>query len=169
MNAVNRPLAVATAHKLRSAAAAILADAANQVDARLADSLMYEAGEIKARADSIEEQAKPAVEEPTEFGSLVRARSCGPLSMLWQRSLVNGKHYWESDTGAVEVWSALTDVEVLRVGIGTPAEPVVFSRGYEAAQTAIRSMLRTLRSEAITSERKSAYDRALEAVEEMQP
>jgi len=74
---------------------------------------------LRALADSIEEQmVKLAVAEPQEFGSLVRARSFGPLSMLWQRSPVNGKHYWESDTGAVEVWSALTDVEVLRVGIG---------------------------------------------------
>ena len=51
----------------------------------------------------------------------------------------------------------------------TPVEPEVFNRGYEAAQTAFLSMLRSLRAEAITSERKSGYDRAIEAVGEMQP
>ena len=124
---------------------------------------------LRELADSIEEQVKPAIEDPMAFGSLVRARSYGPLSMLWQRSPENGKHYWESDTGAVEVWSALTDVLVLRVGIGEESGPAYWAAGFNAAKQAINGGLRTLRSEAITSERQSAYDRALEAVEEMRP
>ena len=47
-------------------------------------------------ADSIEEQVKPAIEEPTEFGSIIRAwhpdDPKGVTADLWQRSPRNGKH-----------------------------------------------------------------------------
>lgn len=133
---------------------------------RLASTPLQGAAQILTHLrEAIEEQVKPAVEEPEEFGSLVRARSFGPLAMLWQRSPENGKHYWESDTGAVEVWSGLQDVEVLRVGIGES----VFDRGAEAATTTHLSVLRTLRSEAITSERKDAYDTAISRLEGLRP
>lgn len=118
MNAVNRSIALRTAHKLRSAAEALWADASNQCGP-FRDALQIEADAIQKRADSIEEQVKPTVPEPDQFGSIVRA-TCGPglVGILWQHSPMQGKHYWESETGAVEVWPELTDVEVLRIGVG---------------------------------------------------
>jgi hypothetical protein len=192
VNTVNRPIALATAHKLRSAAAAILADAARQADARLADSLTYEAGEIQARADSIEEQLKPVIEEPTEFGSIVRAGSPqdAPATEfdLWTPT-PRRKHYWMSQSGLCEVWSELTDVEVLRVGIGDAlpttaaelgrmsvaahiqkrAEEHACAKGAERAKTVHLMRLRDLRAGAISAERKDAYDKAICAVEEPLP
>lgn len=75
---------------------------------------------LASLADSIEEQVKPVIEEPTAFGSVVRAIS-GEVSVggtLWQMATGHGAHYWEDEHGCVEVWSELTDVEVLRVGLG---------------------------------------------------
>lgn len=70
-------------------------------------------------AEQIEKQVKPAIEEPKEFGSIVRAIS-GPsvYGTLWQMAPGHGEHYWQDAHGCVEVWSELTDVEVLRVGLG---------------------------------------------------
>lgn len=82
-------------------------------------------GESSRVARQVREQMpKPVVEEPEAFGSIVRA-VCpfGTESQLWQRSYGEGKHYWESENGVIDVWSDLTHVEVLRVGIGGP-EPL---------------------------------------------
>jgi len=68
---------------------------------------------------------KPAIQEPQEFGSIVQAwhpredPSSTPPD-LWQRSPMNGKHYWENRNGVCEVWSDLVHPQVLRVGIGEP-------------------------------------------------
>lgn len=81
------------------------------------------------------------VQEPTAFGSIVRASYANSDRMLWQRD-PHRTNYWESETGAVEVWSELTDVEVLRVGIGEQsdewqrldvanAQTEAYSRGFE--------------------------------------
>jgi hypothetical protein len=121
-------------------------------------------------AESIEEQVKPAIEEPTEFGSLVRARSFGPLSMLWQRSPVNGKHYWESENGAVDVWSELTDVEVLRVGIGENDDFAVgeaFTAGVRNTVARGTRVLKGFRDQALTAERKDAYQNAINVLREL--
>lgn len=77
---------------------------------------------LDTMADDMEAQLKPAIEEPTEFGSMVRAGATNWTTrpLLWQKTPAAGKHYWESETGVVEVWSELTHVEVLRVGIGEP-------------------------------------------------
>lgn len=74
-------------------------------------------------AAQIEAQLPTApVEEPTEFGSIVAARVDAHWEQVqWHVSPMNGKHYWESEFGAVGLWSELRDVEVLRVGIGEPA------------------------------------------------
>ena len=72
--------------------------------------------------DQLRAQVKPPIDEPEAFGSLVHAReryNNAPL-LLWQKCPERGKHYWMSETGAVEVWSELTDVEVLRVGLEAP-------------------------------------------------
>jgi hypothetical protein len=130
VNAVNRSVSVATVRKLRSAADALWADASTQGPA-LRDALQTEADAIFKRADSIEEQVKPVIEEPTAFGSILRA-SCEPglRGVFWQKSPMHGKHYWESTGGALALWSELTDVEVLRVGIGeSPGD--AYARGYE--------------------------------------
>lgn len=81
-----------------SADAFALQDALNVLKASAAwDS--PSAARLRELRDSIQEQVKPAIEEPTEFGSVVRA-SCP----AWTR--------------VHEMWSELTDVEVLRVGVG---------------------------------------------------
>jgi hypothetical protein len=132
----------------------------------------------------IEEQMpKPAVPEPKAFGSIVRA-SIGALEdVLWQRTPMNGKHYWESETGAVEVWSELTDVEVLRVGLGesdplNPAEMFqseqdalnnAFDAGFSACRSVVHQTLRAMHESAITAERIDALEKAIQAVEELAP
>jgi len=129
----------------------------------------------------IDEQVKPAIEEPTEFGSIVRA-SENLGTWLWQKTPAHGKHYWESETGACAVWSELSDIEVLRVGIGEPAAKsketlAAYDEGYGNGQYAGFSQalgsaagkVSTLRAEAITSERKNAYDVVLNLLAELQP
>lgn len=70
-------------------------------------------------AHQIEEQLpKPPIEEPTEFGSVIRARmgEREPLE-LWQRH--GGGIAWISESGAyVGGFSMLRDAVVLRVGLG---------------------------------------------------
>lgn len=130
-------------------------------------------------AFQIREQVKPAVDEPTEFGSVISA-TCGGERMRWQQAQDVGYHYWRSITGVVEVWSELTDVEVLRVGIGEQsdewqrldvanAQTDAYAEGAEALRTRVLADLRFLLSSAITAERKDAYETAIRAVEEVQP
>jgi len=114
---------------------------------------------------SIEEQVKPAVEEPEGFGSIVRAVCLGGSEhQLWQRSYGDSKHYWESETGVVDVWSDLTDVEVLRVGIGDARGDVLpestedYRAGVEDFRAKMLDTLQLKRSEALTAERQNAYD-----------
>jgi hypothetical protein len=74
-------------------------------------------------AEQIEAQLpKAPVEEPTEpseFGSMVRARADEfEVLSLWHRGPGGG---WESEDAAfVGAYSMLRDVEVLRVGVGEP-------------------------------------------------
>lgn len=101
---------------------------------------------LREIADRIEEQLTPAIEEPQEFGSIVRAAAPHHHRALWTRSPMTGDHYWMSEKGYAEVWPELTDVEVLRVGLGepvnvhefmtsagfgsTPAQEDAYARGY---------------------------------------
>lgn len=140
---------------------------------------------LRELADSIEEQVKAVVEEPTEFGSLVRAGRSGSDRVLWHPTTFHGKHYWMSETGVVEVWSELTDVEVLRVGLGEPesvatqisrmsrfaheADKDAFDAGFDACRAGAHQKLCALLADAITSERKNAFEKAIQAVEELAP
>jgi hypothetical protein len=82
-------------------------------------------GEIAA---AIEEQVKPAIEEPTEWGSVVAARRVGYGSedttrLRWQRWNSIGDSWRSEPAGDLGVvyhsdWSYLTGVEVLRIGVG---------------------------------------------------
>jgi hypothetical protein len=116
VNDVRGPISAATARKLRSAAAALLADSEQQADARLADSLMYEAGRLRERADWLE--ASAPIEEPTEYGSIIRARASEYEE--WVRwSKPTAEPGWFSEFGAfVGGYQMLRDVEVLRIGVG---------------------------------------------------
>jgi hypothetical protein len=79
---------------------------------------------VRWLADFIEEQVKPAVEQPTEFGSIVRAGLDGLSDrVLWQRWAKGG---WQSEEGAfVASFDVLDHPEVLRVGIGaTTPKPI---------------------------------------------
>lgn len=128
--------------------------------------------------NAIEDQVKPAVEEPEAFGSIVRARYPGNQtdSCLWQMAPEGrGRHYWESEYGAVEVWSELTDVEVLRVGLGEQSADVeklreeAWDEGARELAAQISTRLQNLLADAITGERKNAFEKAIQAVEELAP
>jgi hypothetical protein len=58
---------------------------------------------------------KPPVEEPADFGSVVRASWGDNDRCLWIRR--NGVNCWEDAAGLNASWSYLSDVEVLRVGV----------------------------------------------------
>lgn len=104
------------ARKLRSAAAALRADAAASNFVNLRDLLLVEIVELEKRADSIEEQV-PTVEEPTEFGSIVRAGYDERSDrILWQRGSKGG--WTGEDGGYVASFDWLYRPEVLRVGVG---------------------------------------------------
>lgn len=51
-----------------------------------------------------------------EFGSIIRA-TCDGRTRLFQKAPTYGTHYWEDETGFIQVWSELSGVEVVRVGI----------------------------------------------------
>jgi hypothetical protein len=121
--------------------------------------------------DQLRAQVKPAIEEPQEFGSIVQAwhpseSPSGTPPDLWQRSPVNGKHYWENRNGVIEVWSDLQYPEVLRVGIGEQSDEG-WRRGWDALRAKLRRHYTQIASSAITAERKDAWRQALEALEEM--
>jgi hypothetical protein len=119
---------------------------------------------------AIEQQATPAIDEPTEFGSMVRAPWSGK-DILWVRWLHSS---WLSETGVTTAWSQLHNPEVLRVGIGEPvADQDSFSRGvlegqrYVCIQATVG--LGQLLADAITAERKGGLQRAIELIERLQP
>lgn len=124
------------------------------------------------------EQVKPAIEEPMEFGSVVRKvlrdgrelRWCRTYSVRVDEPWCTGNHMgsW------AEILEDATDVEVLRIGVGerpdvAPEETDDYKLGVSDTTFNILTKLRVLRSEAITSERKNAYDVAIKTVEAMQP
>lgn len=144
------------------------------------------AANLQLMAEDIEAQLPPAVDEPLAFGSLIRAGSPRVTAILWQKAPDRrGQHYWESEMGDVEVWSELTDVEVLRVGLGEPesvatqisrmsrfaheADKDAFDAGFDACRAGAHQKLCALLADAITSERKNAYEKAIQAVEELAP
>jgi hypothetical protein len=114
-------------------------------------------------AESIEEQVKPAVEEPKEFGSVVRAGYDEHTDrVLWVRA--SGGWYADAKHGFHATFAGLHDPEVLRVGIGGEGQVEAYGKGRDDFATAVRRDVSALRAEAITSERKDAYDKALATV-----
>jgi len=75
-------------------------------------------GEFEKVADDIEEQVKPAIDEPPGWGSVVLGRSDHQAKRVrWVRAAPGPG--WYSEHGAfVGGFQMLFDVEVLRVGIG---------------------------------------------------
>lgn len=128
-------------------------------------------------ADSIEEQLKPAVDEPQEFGSLIFARHPDDPEYVaaewWQLCPSRGEHYWESQSGEVELWSELLDVRVKRVGHGVSSEAYHreswrngYQLGIENTRDRITRRLEGLKRDLITSVEKTAIDKAIAKVEE---
>ena len=95
---------------------------------------------LRELVEAIEEQVKPAVEEPSEFGSIVRAGVDGLSDrVLWQR----GPKKWHSETGdLVACFKWLDHPEILRVGIGEPQPPT-----YEQLVASVPARFCTLRSD----------------------
>lgn len=116
--------------------------------------------------DQLRSQVKPVVEEPTEFGSIVRASSDKCEPQMWSPIPRTGDHWWHSETGKLERWRDLDVDEVLRFGVGDEeAHAASFTEGFDAACNEILKALRKLRVNAITGERQDAYDKAIAAVE----
>jgi hypothetical protein len=136
---------------------------------KLAD---YLSGDV---AEQIRAQIpKPAIEEPIDFGSIVFAGRGGSDRVAWTPNPASGAHYWVSVTGVIDVWSELTDVEVLRVGIGerqdvAPEDTEDYKAGVSdfAAKLTDRFIYRL--QNGITAERRDADERAIKDVEELQP
>lgn len=128
---------------------------------------------LQELADAIEQQVKPAVGEPQQFASVVKARdiimTTYPTGMFWTR--VSGGIWIDDVAGTEREWDKLDVVEVLRVGLGDPSsEPTgEFEAGYWACQADAHGKLQKQLAEAITGERKNAYERAIQAVEELAP
>jgi hypothetical protein len=136
---------------------------------------------VQELADSIEEQVKPIVKDPEAFGSIVRAGYDEHTDrVLWVRTPRGW--YAETDHGYHAYFAGLHEPEVLRVGIGEPGAKskealAAYDQGYGNGQYAGFSQaleaadekLRQFRAEAITSERKSAYDTAIAVIEGLQP
>lgn len=122
--------------------------------------------------DIVAQMPKPAVKEPAEFGSVVRASNDGINLRLWTPAPYLGEHYWMAETRMYEVWSELTDVEVLRVGLdGATSESYRkgFEFGLREMNTQAHQKIRALLADAITGERKNAFEKAIQAVEELAP
>lgn len=131
--------------------------------------------ELDGLAYSIEEQLKPVIDEPTEFGSMVQARWIEAPDYIeplpWVYTPWQGEHRWRSGDGLTAVWSDLSDVEVLRIGAGEESAfddssdySTGYAKGADDTAAAIRARLRALRTVAITSERKDAIDSAIREV-----
>lgn len=125
-------------------------------------------------ASQLEEQVKPAIEEPLAFGSVVKVRY-GTLYVRLGAALALP---WGSGE-QLRSWDQLDVVEVLRIGIGEAIRPAVgdvepeytedYEAGFSAAVYKVRGCLQLLMVEAITSERKSALDKAYAAVGDLTP
>lgn len=114
-------------------------------------------------ADQVEAQIKQ-VDEPTAFGSVVRARSVGAERTLWVRDFDG---IWHCERGAVcDSFSYFSDVEVLRVGVDGK---VSFDHGYTKGTDNTRArhidILTTLKPDLITSVEKTAIDKAIAAIQ----
>lgn len=124
-------------------------------------------------AASIEEQVKPVVKEPTELFSVIRASDMEGRTFNAVRVYEGAKKPWNSGA-AWYGWWELKDPEVLRVGIGerpevAPEDTEDYAAGVSDTRDKALRWLRQLRAEAITAERKNAYEYAIKLFEELQP
>jgi hypothetical protein len=106
------------------------------------------AAKLREMRDQIE-QAEPVVEEPTEFGSIVRATCATVTGLLWQKSPIHGKHYWESETG-IEYF-----------------DHAAYTHGVETTVARGIRVLDAYRAGAITAEREDAYINAINVLQEL--
>jgi len=125
--------------------------------------------------DSIEEQMKPAVEEPTETFSVIKARDLmggepgGPTGMFWTR--IRGG--WFDDVqGALRGWSNLVVTEVLRIGIGDDTDMTAdeFDRAAESSTPVTVSAAQTINVHEFTAyydEMNRVDDRYLKGVADL--
>lgn len=143
-------------------------------------------GEFAKVADDIEAQVKPAVEEPTEFGSMVKATCTRPSTTGTAAGLfwVKIRGFWMDDcAGISRRWEELDAIEVLRIGAGAE-NPILdrladsptledaraegYNDGVEATKSAAISLLLIKRERAITGERKDAYEKAIADIESIE-
>lgn len=146
--------------------------------------------------DAVRNAKPPAeelsTEEPTVRWSVVQAtlKPGGFLSTYCRAPSPAVSRPWLDGNGNRWEWDALTDVEVLRVGIGP--EPLaewekellgaqerrdIEADAYKVGERTgaailagqIHHRLQKLLTEAITSERKSAYEKAIQVVEDLKP
>lgn len=83
--------------------------------------------------------SSPAIEEPKVWGSVVKARQGPPSNARLWAYMPNTKeeheYIWYSEDDQWQCWKNLSDVEVLRIGIGDEKasldESVAYSNGYE--------------------------------------
>lgn len=118
-------------------------------------------------AGQIEEQVKPAVEEPTELWSVINANVPGSRFLEPKQLVRSGVGWLDADGNSWGEFEAFSDVEVLRVGLGEDGD--AFNDGMREMNAAIHQKVRALLADAITSERKNAYEKAIQAVEELAP
>ena len=119
---------------------------------------------LEALLEQVEAQLpKPAVEEPTEFGSIVRA-PWSSKKLLWFKAADNS---WWSESGVATAWSQLRNPEVLRVGVGEPPDVTAFSRGWDEAVSLLRKYVIQYASSAHTGQHKDAYKAAIDRLTEM--
>lgn len=138
---------------------------------------------LRELIDAIEEQTKPAIEEPTELWSVISANVPGS-HFLEPKQLVRLEDVWCDDEG--NGWGdfrSFSDVEVLRVGVGEPlnvhefmtsagfdptdAQGDAFNAGFSACRSVVYALLAKQLLGAITAERKDALEKAIKAVEEL--
>lgn len=115
--------------------------------------------------DSIEEQVKPAIEEPKEFGSIVRAGIDGVSDrVLWVRS---ASGYWFSAYSQRATFGDFHEPEVLRVGIGDDSQAAqddAYLCGRRDFGSRLRKELVQLASSAVTAPEKRCYDTVIAKV-----
>jgi hypothetical protein len=117
---------------------------------------------LRELLDSIEEQVKPAIEEPLAFASVVRVKT----GSMFVRVGAMERHPWVSGECA-RSWDELDVLQVLRVGLGDDSQSAVddaYLRGRRDFAASLRRQLIQLASSAVTAPEKRCYDTALSQV-----
>lgn len=121
---------------------------------------------LRELIDAIEEQTKPAIEEPLAFASVVKVRS----GELYVRLGAAQALPWGSGE-AMRHWNHLDVVEVLRVGVGEQDDAYGNGvlQGRRVACIMVKLWLQKQLSAAIGAERKDVLEKAIKAVEDLIP